>query len=322
VCDTLGHEVEHMNFTEDLEETKEIDKSKWNYEISSNLARNFWWNRKEYFDKFDCIITSDTAPLSRIFLQDDNWKKKLLVWVCNRYDYPRNMDVEYHQLFKKAAEDQKTKFVIPYTEIETVYAAHKGIKIVEKPIKPIGKRSKLKDVFKNHWKSAVPESINKKEVFFLPERHNEFVMNISGQLNNLKINHYSGKYNGPDDLKEFKGIIHFPYAWATLAFYENMQNCMTYVVPSHELYLSIASRRKELGIPNFAIQDIELLEKYGKLVEVYNPENHYFVEQFSSLDELKKLTESDLTRYNSIKQKQAVLHEEIMLERWNSYLSF
>lgn len=319
MCDILGHEVEHMNFNSDFEETKDVDKSKWNYEISANLARNFWWNRKEYFDQFDCIITSDTAPLSRIFLQDDAWKKKLLVWVCNRYDYPRNMDQEYHDLFNKATQDKKTKFVIPYTEIETVYALHKGIKITEKPIKPIGKRSKLKDVFKNHWQSSVPETVCKKDSFFVPKRHNENAINLPSSLNELKINHYSGVYNGPEDLKDFKGIIHIPYAWATLAFYENMQNLMTYIVPSYEAFMSLLRQKNPSGIPT-VLQDPQFLQTYGNFVEVYNPENRYFVEQFSTFTEMKTLAESDLTKHDNIKRKQASLHEEIMLERWNSYL--
>lgn len=316
MCDILGHEVEHMNFNDDFEETRHIDKTKWNYEITADLARSFWHNRKEYFDKYDCIITSDTAPLSRIFLQDNNWKKKLLIWVCNRYDYPRNMDAEYHHLFKLATEDKKTKFVIPYTEIETVYAGHKGIKITEKPIKPIGKRSNLKDVYKNHWKWSVPNEINKIDSFFVPQRHNEKVLNIVDSLDESNIKNYSGPYNGPDDLKDFKGIIHFPYTWATLAFHENMHNLLTYLVPSYEFYLSLFKRVQGMDIP-----DTYLLSNYGNLIEFYNPENCYFVEYFSSFHELRKLVNSDLTKYNNIKKKLASLHEEIMLSRWDTYFN-
>ena len=37
---------------------------------------------------YDVVITSDTAPISRVFLEEQRWEdKSLIVWVCNRFDY-------------------------------------------------------------------------------------------------------------------------------------------------------------------------------------------------------------------------------------------
>jgi hypothetical protein len=37
---------------------------------------------------YDVVITSDTAPISRVFLEAQRWEdKSLIVWVCNRFDY-------------------------------------------------------------------------------------------------------------------------------------------------------------------------------------------------------------------------------------------
>ena len=46
------------------------------YNVTHEKAENAWKKYKNFYDKFDCIITSDTAPISRVFLQN-NWKKKL-----------------------------------------------------------------------------------------------------------------------------------------------------------------------------------------------------------------------------------------------------
>ena len=79
------------------------------YNISHERALNVWNKHKDYFETFDVIVTSDTAPLSRIFLQN-GWKKPLLIWVCNRFDYydgetydGKFPDQEYYNLIRKAA---------------------------------------------------------------------------------------------------------------------------------------------------------------------------------------------------------------------------
>ena len=41
------------------------------HNIGHERALNIWNKHKDYFNQFDVIITSDTAPLSRIFLQNN-----------------------------------------------------------------------------------------------------------------------------------------------------------------------------------------------------------------------------------------------------------
>ena len=48
------------------------------YNIGHHRAESIWNLHKEFFDQFDLIITSDTAPLSRIFLQN-GWTKPLII---------------------------------------------------------------------------------------------------------------------------------------------------------------------------------------------------------------------------------------------------
>src|SRR5579872_995466 len=54
------------------------------YNIGHERAEKIWNKHKDYFNQFDAIITSDTAPLARIFLQN-NYEKPFIIWVCNRF---------------------------------------------------------------------------------------------------------------------------------------------------------------------------------------------------------------------------------------------
>jgi hypothetical protein len=58
------------------------------FQITEEVANDFWKNHKDQLNDFDYILTSDTAPLSRIFLENqDEFTGKLVIWVCNRFDY-------------------------------------------------------------------------------------------------------------------------------------------------------------------------------------------------------------------------------------------
>ena len=66
---------------------KEVSHSNGNvFFVKKDFGKRSWVNSVVDFGKFDVIVTSDTAPLSRIFLQN-NWKKPLIIWICNRFDY-------------------------------------------------------------------------------------------------------------------------------------------------------------------------------------------------------------------------------------------
>lgn len=111
------------------------------YNMGHDRAQRIFEKHKNFFEDFDVIITSDTAPLSRIFLQN-NWKKPLIIWVCNRFDYHDKLsldcsfpDAEYYELFKKASISQNVR-IVAYTLFEKYYAKTKGIDIGTLLIKP------------------------------------------------------------------------------------------------------------------------------------------------------------------------------------------
>lgn len=85
-----------------------VMKADWDYLITHDRAAAIWDKYKEYFNTFDIILTSDTAPLSRIFLQN-NYSGKLIIWICNRFDYPNRdgfPDSEYFSLWNNNLNSQ------------------------------------------------------------------------------------------------------------------------------------------------------------------------------------------------------------------------
>ena len=58
------------------------------FNMTEELANDIWNKNEKYFQSFDYITTSDTAPLSRIFLQNiDKFEGKLNIWISNRFNY-------------------------------------------------------------------------------------------------------------------------------------------------------------------------------------------------------------------------------------------
>ena len=204
------------------------------YNIGSRRAQRVWNLHKDFFNKFDLIVTSDTAPLSRIFLQN-GWKKPLVIWICNRFDYAhgrggedRFPDRGYYDLIRRATQ-QKNVRLIAYTPFEHEYMRRKGIEMGTRTIKPLGTKEEIIPDFK----SAVPAEVNATESLFIFPRLDVGQMNRARQGCALAgIPTWSGVYNGPEDIKQFKGVLFFPYAFSNLALFENLQRGIVHFVPT------------------------------------------------------------------------------------------
>ncbi len=204
------------------------------YNMTRERAARIWQANKEYFNSFDLIITSDIAPLSRIFLQHD-FKKPLIIWVCNRFNYcvgpgsEHGFDAQYYQLFQKAMQMPNVK-VVAYTPFEHYFAALYKTDIRGPIIKPIGSKPGVC----SH--SAIPNYVTKSETIFVWPGFSgckkEHLAYIKKQCGSLGFATYSGHYNGPDDLTEFKGVIYFPYQASNIALFENLQRGIVHFVPS------------------------------------------------------------------------------------------
>ena len=281
------------------------------YNIGHERAKKVWEKHKDYFEQFDVILTSDTAPLSRIFLQN-GWKKPLIIWVCNRFDYcdwgSRDCnfpDQEYYNLMDNAQNQENVK-VIPYTDYEYIYARGKGVNLGTRTIKPIGVKEKEVG---SDFKSKIPEDVNKEETIFIYPRLPKGVMNhVARSCNKLGIKTYSGIYNGPEDLKGFKGIVYYPYAFSNLAPFENMQRGIVHFMPSEKFIRSEWAKRNPVRC---------CVNSNFKHCEWYQDNYEGVIVYFDSWEDLKR--KMDLLDYKTLCPKIRAFgqtHREVMLSRW------
>jgi len=278
------------------------------YNMGHKRAENVWQLHKEFFDRFDVIITSDTAPLSRIFLQG-GWTKPLIIWICNRFDYTSIdaldcdfPDKEYYQLFDEATKKSNVR-IVAYTLFEHLYARTKGIDTGTLTITPTG-------IISLEEKSFIPAYVDKPSTLFLPPYHNE--QNFKDALS-LLLPIYCGRYNGPTDLVDFKAIIHFPYAWSNLALFENISLGTPYFIPSKTLF-------KELyhSSDYFFTNSVLLLkEDLFEVSEWYAPDRAEIFVYFDSWEDLKvKLESLDFIAQHDKIKSYASNHKIEMLNRW------
>ena len=108
--------------------------------FNTALADTIWTNNSAYYNNFDYILTTDTTPISRIFLQNLNaLNGKLIIYVSNRFVVGMKDDMEWVQLFIYATKRKDKVTIVPFCEFEKVYAAAKGVHLWEYPtIYPLG----------------------------------------------------------------------------------------------------------------------------------------------------------------------------------------
>lgn len=293
------------------------------YNIRHEDAERIWNYNKAYFNTFDAIITSDTVPLCRIFLQN-GWQKPLIIWICNRFDnrggYDKNCifpDNEFYDLMRKAC-CLPNVFIASYTPYEQEYALTKGIVFPSLIIRPTGLSKAKADQSKE---SLIPEHINKPNTLYLAPRfyhqsHKEYVIKKC-TFHGIKI--YAGKYNGPDDLIGFKGVLHFPYQASTLAFFESLHRGLVYFVPSATFIKEILQKDGDV-IPHFWHAEPLNAERGSEFwhSEFYRPEYEPLIVYFNSWQDLKEKIET--TNY---KAQQAEIrafaswHAQTMIGRWS-----
>jgi hypothetical protein len=285
------------------------------YNIGPERALSIWNKHKDYFNQFDAIITSDTAPLSRIFLQN-NYEKPLIIWVCNRFDYADTgsldcefPDKKYYELLQQA-HDKENVFIVPYTAFESFYAEQKNVMFNHDVIQPSG-------IFlKADVPSSIPSHIDKSATFFIPPYLNDTTAQIEEHCALLHIPTYKGRYNGPNDLSDFKGIIHTPYSWSNLALFENIQNELPYFIPSFDFMVKMY----DAGIiwwPNG-----NFFKNNHQLAEWYNAENSEIITYFDSWEDLKNKIEATDFDALRVKIKQfAQTHRKTVLKKWNDIIT-
>ena len=257
------------------------------YNIGHTRAKKIWDLHSEYFQKFDIILTSDTAPLARIFLQNQS-TIPLIIWICDRFDYSdiasldcEFPDTEYYNLLING-KNLPHVTIVANTPFEHVYALSRGVDTGSLIIKPSG----FCDAEEG---SSNPSNVDRENTFYIPHYHNETIfMNLSDHLTKLGIKNYCGRHNGLADLQAYKGIIHLPYSWSTIALFENIKIGIPYFIPSKKFLKKLIFQ----GL--YWHQNAEfLLEKNQiELSEWYSNENRKLFIYFDSWEDLKEKIKS------------------------------
>jgi len=284
----------------------------WNYNVGPERATQIWNERRGVFERYDGIITSDTAPLSRIFLQN-GWAKPLIIWICTRFDYTDQAtndchfpDPDYYKLFSEALNKPNVR-VISYTAYEYIHARNRGVAVGDQVIKPTGMGAK------STGGTAIPADVDRVSTFFIPPYHNDtHLLDLEGMCRGMDVSVYRGRYAGPDDLKGFKGIIHIPYAWSNLALFEGWQRGLVYFIPTESMLLKLAETRQFFWSPPFLREQLHTSEWY-------DPRNSPAFMKFGSWEELKTLTHS--VNLDSVRQRvktMAIVHSAQQVSRWRT----
>ena len=149
-------------------------------------------------------------------------------------------------------------------------------------------------------------------MFFVPKYHNDTIMiDLSSLLRMNSIKNYCGKYAGPQDLVDFKGVIHIPYAWSNLSLFESIQLGIIYFIPSLSFLKKLSTRNgRFFWSPPY-------LDKHLCQSEWYSEEHKDVFVYFNSFADLK----SKILTTNYEEKKKYLLdfgkqHNKEMLNRW------
>lgn len=301
-----------------------FSKGNARYSVGHNKAKHAWDTFKDYYKTFDIIITTDTAPISRVFLQN-GWPeipgKKLIIWVCNRFDYYDGAskdcvfpDREYYNLIREAR-TRKNVHIMGYTPFENHYARIiKKVDFGNDVTKPIGMLSKKVWDYKSNPNKII-NGYTRKDLFFVPPYHNDTIfMNLSKKLTELDIPNFTGRYNGPLELADFKGVIHIPYAWSNLALFEAFHLGIIYFIPSQRFLIRLAKKGNFFWSPPFRRNLLHVSEWYCS-------ENKDLFVYFDSWEDLeKKIQTTNYQQQKELIKDFGIVHKELMLDKWRKML--
>jgi len=304
-----GHEVTSMRFDDGVTTGNDI------YKVNSIRAQMSWDKYKDYYNSFDGIITSDTCPISRPFLQN-SWDKPLIIWVCNRFDYAVWNDNSFYDLIR-GIPNKPNITIIGNTPIENIYSSvFRQTPIGEFVIKPTGKNILSSSMTKTYE--------NNSECFYIPPYHNETIlMNLSEKLTSIGIENKCERFpNHISDLLVYKGVICIPYAWSTIAFFERMQLGLITFVPSINFLFTLFKTGNKWFQEPFSWVSESQARGLLKVSEWYCDEHTDLLVYFDSWEDLvQKTKELDYVEKTKTILDYAKKHENDQMEKWKQVLS-
>lgn len=301
----LGIEMEVIFYNGPLKVTKE-------------LANELWKKHKNYYNNFDYIVTTDTTPISRIFLENmDEVKPKLIIYVSNRWDvgYTQGHDDwnEWRDTFRKVNHYPDQITVVPFCDFETAYAEHHGIPMKHfQTIYPLGDLpppgGTYEDFANEHDKGAygpagdpwagrgVAGPEDHFDTYYVAHYANEQDNHVLDDCKKHGVKCFLGY---ADDIQQFKAMVVFPYQTCNIAPFDSFMRGNVVISPSHKLLKEASNTPKIPGYEayTFASQGIENATEYCTWLKF--PECRI---QFDTFDELFELLKTlDETRLKKVR---------------------
>ena len=290
VLTKLGHEVTNqkiVGFGETLTLIPPIES----FRMSAPLARVVWSEVKDYLNSFDVVVTSDTAPASRIILENiEEFTGKLVIWICNRYNYDIFEDHGWTKLFDKANDFPNVK-IVPYTLFEKIWAEANGIRTDNwEVITPLGK-----------W-AATSDPVEKDNDVWVGMYWNDNkFMNLKQKLLDMGVKAQGGddeRYSDVNELKRHYAMITLPDAPSKLVCFELIHLGVPALLPAKPLMKELKNT-PGYGIPLAPAQfDDNIID----VLEWYDPELEDCRYYYNSFEEIPKLI-------TNIKHSQDVIKE-------------
>ena len=296
----LGHELEYMYARPEIP-----------YAITSGVADTIWEKYGAKWNTYDLILTSDTAALSYIFLRHlGELKPKLLIWVCNRFDYSMGDVPEYYELLRKVTHGRewvnKVK-VVPYTEYERIHCGKHKIWVREPVLLPYGKVEGTK-VFNGQVDSEKPLELDtsgmtapKDETVFVSFYNNESnFLPIKDILKSQGISVVGGEFRCIEDLKGYKAIVTLPDAFSKFFYFELLNIQLPIFIPTEEFFMELNPLYRPNGKGDyykycFTIDNNVVPPYYIDMCEWYKyPNERLFFESLDDLiQKLRSFTKED-----------------------------
>jgi hypothetical protein len=312
------------------------------YRFSSRRAVCLWKRNRleERLAPYDLVIVGDTAPLAWPLLRA-GWPERggghqrLMLWVCNRFDYGAVGDGEWYKTVRDLA-SRPAVSVLSSAAFEWKYAQHVRKAPFPSPavLPPIGMLAASEDAPPD----PVPPAVDKRVTYFVLPKVNEARMDLAEALAARGVAVWTPGvwpsrmqgWGGPRAVSAFRAAIHIPYAPVTFALYEHAVTArLLTFVPSAALLLKLHAKRG-LFFQSTRTDFVTTGHGTGELTlamlrstEWYAPANAPCFVYFDSLEDLiQKLESTDYASRRAELAEWAERHTNSTLRRWQMIDTF
>jgi hypothetical protein len=318
ILNKLGYKVINLKFYDNQ------------FTVTSEIASTFWLQYKDIINSCDYVLISDTSPISRCILQHFNeFRSKLIIWICNRFDYGMINELEYYSLFEQYKNKCNVK-IVASTFWEKIWCLKNKIDIMDCfVINPLG-------MFDNDLEKFIPQSkiydewynntsnITEADVYVPFYRNDNIFFNLSSFLSENKITVCNTTFSNPNQLKQFKAYVTLPDTFCKWFSFEAIHLKLPVILPSKTLLLKLCKNPNYLyNVTGYGGAEL-MTEDLISIGEWYNPKFEKCRVYFDSFEDLPNtITSLNKQNMNSEFEKCSFQHEQEILTKWkNIYETF